>query len=286
MSNAELLMGPSPQSFFSKPFLSDQKVPRGGNCELRDDYKIPSFFMFFPAYKGKLRHLGDRLSYSNYCFKNNTLTLIDRTEDSVTLELSATDAKSYLCNDIYLFFTSSIHQVKMVYFKGVYHITINDLSSNQLTEIGSNGIRVFAFCDNVPRTLASAYKTAKFIMTNPAPEPGVPQSTTKVLFDLSSWGGEIDFDGIAEEHVEFLKTYGNLKMNKTVGYENKVLPVEKYIKSGDFIGLHEVVSGESCLIQYGCGSAISHSSIAIRHPVTNELYVAEAEDRGLLLKTY
>lgn len=28
MSNAELLMGPSPQSFFSKPFLSDQKVPR------------------------------------------------------------------------------------------------------------------------------------------------------------------------------------------------------------------------------------------------------------------
>ena len=85
--------------------------------------------MFFPAYKGKLRHLGDRLSYSNYCFKNNTLTFIDRTEDSVTLELSATDAKSYLCNDIYLFFTSSIHQVKMVYFKGIYHITINDLSS-------------------------------------------------------------------------------------------------------------------------------------------------------------
>ena len=40
------------------------------------------------------------------------------------------------------------------------------------------------------------------------------------------------------------------------------------------------------MIQYGCGLAISHSSIAIRHPVTNELYVAEAEDRGLLLKTY
>ena len=67
MSNAELLMGPSPQSFFSKPFLSDQKVPRGG--KLRDDYKIASFFMFFPAYKGKLRHLGDRLSYSNYCLR-------------------------------------------------------------------------------------------------------------------------------------------------------------------------------------------------------------------------
>ena len=129
MSNAELLMGPSPQSFFSKPFLSDQKVPRGGNCELRDDYKIPSFFMFFPAYKGKLRKVGDRLSYTNYCFKNNTLTMVERTEESVTLELSATEAKSYLCNDIYLFFTSSIHQVKMVYFKGIYHITINDLSS-------------------------------------------------------------------------------------------------------------------------------------------------------------
>ena len=80
--------------------------------------------------------------------------------------------------------------------------------------------------------MASAYKTAKFIMTNPAPEPGVPQPTTKVVFDLSSWG-EVDFDAIAEEHVEFLRTYGNLKMNKRVGYENKVLPVEKYIKSGD-----------------------------------------------------
>ena len=66
MSNTELLMGPSPQTFFSKPFLSNEKVPRGGNCELRDDYKIPSFFMFFPAYKGKLRHIGDSLSFKNY----------------------------------------------------------------------------------------------------------------------------------------------------------------------------------------------------------------------------
>ena len=284
MSNTELLMGPSPQTFFSKPFLSNEKVPRGGNCELRDDYKIPSFFMFFPAYKGKLRHIGDSLSFKNYCFQKNTLTLVDRNEDSISLELTVSDAKSYLCNDIYLFFTSSIHQVKMVYFKGTYHITINDLSTNQLTEIGSNGLRVFAFCDNVPRTLASAYKTAKFIMTNPAPEPGVPKPA-KVLFDFPDWG-EVDFDAIAKEHVEFLKTYGNLKMYKRVGYEDKILPVEKYIKSGDFIGLHEVVSGESCLIQYGCGSAISHSAIAIRHPVTNELYIAEAEDRGLLLKTY
>ena len=152
--------------------------------------------MFFPAYKGKLRHIGDSLSFKNYCFQNNTLTLVDRNEDSISLELTVSDAKSYLCNDIYLFFTSSIHQVKMVYFKGTYHITIDDLSTNQLTEIGSNGLRVFAFCDNVPRTLASAYKTAKFIMTNPAPEPGVPKPA-KVLFDFPEWRSNVDLVGIS-----------------------------------------------------------------------------------------
>ena len=284
LSNAELLLGSDPKSFFSKPFLSEQKVPRGGNCELRTDYQIPSFFMFFPAYKGKLRHLGDTIKYKNHCFKDNTITLIDQTNDSITLELTANNATSYLCNDIYLFFTSSIHQVKMIYFKGTSIITINYLTANQLREINSNGMRIFAFCDNVPRTLTSTYKTANFIMTNPAPEPGEPKQTKFLFSMLPEW--KYDFDAIAEEHVEFLKTYAHLNMKKRVGYENTVLPVEKYIKSGDFIGLHEIVSGESCLIQYGCGSAISHSAIAIRHPVTNELYVAEAEDRGLLLKTY
>ena len=284
LSNAELLLGSDPKNFFSTPFLSDKKIPLGGNCEHRNDYKIPEVFMFFPAFKGKLKKVGERLSFTNHCFKKNTLTMIEQTEDSVTFELTSADASTYLCNDIYLFFTSSIHQVKMVYFKGSYHITLSDLTKNQLLEINVNGVRIFAFCDGVYNTLTSLYKTAEFITTNPAPEPGKPKEEDFILSLLPKW--EYDFDAIEVEHVQFLKTYGNIDMFRRYGYEDKILPVEQYIKSGDFLGLHEVVSGESCLIQYGCGSAISHSAIALRHPVTNELYVAEAEDRGLLLKTY
>ena len=38
------------------------------NCALRDDYKIPNFFNFMPAFKGKVFKIGDRISFGNHCF--------------------------------------------------------------------------------------------------------------------------------------------------------------------------------------------------------------------------
>ena len=280
----------SPLRRLSSKFLSEQKLPMGGNCEHRTDYQIPQLFLGFPAYKGKLQHVGDTLTFVNHCFQENTFTLINQSESSITVSITAANAISYFCNDIYLFFTSSIHQVKIIYFRGSSEVTISSLTPEQIMEINSNGIRIFAFCDDVLKSLASLYKTFDFILTNPAPEKGLTEEQygrTKFIFTLlpHNWK-EVNFEEIEKEHIDFLKTYAHIDVKRRYGYEDKVLPVKDYIKSGDFFGLNEIASGESCLIQYGCGSGASHSAIAIRDPITNELYVAEGEDRGLLIKTY
>lgn len=252
-----------------------------GNCELRTDYDIPRIFTFVPAFKGKINKVGDTIVFTNTCFRTNSLTLSSIENNEVTLTLTAEEKDGYLCNDVYMFFTSTIQQVKLVFLGGVYQVKIEDLSQRQLDEITVNGLRVFSFCDNVYDTLVSLYKTVMFLRTNP--EPGDGESYLYYLFPFLN---NTDYSDIEARHIDFLERYGNFSVSRRYVFEDEVLPVEQYIQSGDYLGLNVVISGESCLIQYGSSSAVSHSAIAIRDPDTDELLVAEIDDRGLFIRPW
>ena len=253
----------------------------GSNCELRNDYDIPRIMTFLPAYKGKVHKVGDTLVFTNTCFRSNSLTLSSIEKGVVTLTMTAEDKDGFLCNDMYMLFTSTIQHVKVLFLGGVYQVRIENLTQRQLDEITVNGLRVFSFCDNIYDTLISLYKTAVFMKTNPQPSDNVNHS-----FNLPQFMTKLEYSEIEESHIDFLERYVNLEITRREGLEDVVLPVEQYIQSGDFLGLHEIISGESCIIQYGSYSAVSHSAIAIRDPDTDELLVAEIDDRGFYIRPW
>ena len=60
MSLLESLLYESQSTFLGEP---------ENNCEKRDDYKIPQFFTFMPAFKGKVSKVGDSITFGNFCLK-------------------------------------------------------------------------------------------------------------------------------------------------------------------------------------------------------------------------
>lgn len=266
MSLLESLLYESQSTFLGEP---------ENNCEKRDDYKIPQFFTFMPAFKGKVSKVGDSITFGNFCFKKNTLTVTSIENGKIELNLEAYEPKSFACNDVYLFHTSSIFHIKTTIVRGNHKVKIT-VTPDQLNEIAVGGLRLFSLCDGFLSTAKSLYKTIKLLLSD------YPQSNKEFV---SLFGKEDkSVEEQEQEHMDFLKVYAGFNITKRGKYENIVLPLEDQIQSGDFLGLSQVINGESCLIQFITGGRISHSAMALK--IDGKLHVVESENRGIFIRTY
>ena len=249
------------------------------NCALRDDYKIPNFFNFMPAFKGKVFKIGDRISFGNHCFRNNTLTILSVEDGKIKLNLEAYNPRNFGCNDVYLFHTSSIFHFKTAIMRGNHKVSIS-VSEDELREIEIGGLRVFSLCDNFINTAKSLYKTVKLLLSDYPQENGEFAALSEIINPKNKKTPEEQ----EKENREFLEKYAGFNLTTRGTFEKKEIPLENLIQSGDFLGLSQVVNGESCLIQFITGGRISHSAMALR--IEGKLYVVESENRGILIRTY
>lgn len=249
--------------------------PVGRICENRKYYDgVSPYFHFFPAHKGKLYKIGDKFNFNNKCFQFNSIEILNITKRELIIKLVTNKPRETLCSDTYLFMTSSIQQVKFIFFKGEHIIRFTDLSETELLEISINGFRVFSFCQNIVYAFWSLLITGNFMSSNP---PLSTQGYMQYLF-------AIPVEKIEDRHTLFLKNYANMEFPIRKGWEDKVIDVEPLIQSGDFFGGAMLSSGESCFILYTSGGQISHSAMALR--VDGELFVVEMEDDGVVFLKY
>ena len=265
-------------------------IPQGDNCANRKDYKIPEIFQYLPAYKGLLKKEGDSLSFKNFCFNKNTITIQKLSKNAITLNIEITESQSYECQDIILLFTSSIIHFKTLSTQVHHKIILKNLQNLQINEIKTNGLKIFTLCDSIEYTISSIIRTFLLIKNNPAPpsypiDPkDDPQDIDFILF--KNMEKYIDYETIEKENINFLKTYANIKVELRPNFNGTALNVEQYIQSGDYFALSHIVSGESIMMQYFTGSAASHSAVALRDPDSNQLYIFESDYRGLFKRTW
>ena len=97
--------------------------------------------MFVPDFKGKVKRMNDSITFSNTCFKRNTLTFISETDKEIILYLEASDSSSLTCFDTYIFQTSTILHISTVFFSGKNTIHIKKLDKDKLNNIHVGGLR-------------------------------------------------------------------------------------------------------------------------------------------------
>lgn len=142
-----------------------------------------------------------------------------------------------LCTDTYIFMLSSIQDFKVILTRGKHIIRFHNLSEAQLLEIKVNGLRVFSFCQNVIYAFWSLLITGNFMTSNP---PKKIQGYLQYLFASPIEKKE-------DKHTLFLKHYSKMEFPIRKGWEDKVIDLEPFIQSGDFLGGAMLSSGESYL---------------------------------------
>ncbi|MCQ2820828.1 MAG: hypothetical protein MJ252_26510 [archaeon] len=241
------------------------------NCAVRKDFDIPDIFMFAPILKGKLFKPGDKISFSNYCFQKSTVELIGYEGGKVRLEITTSNPAKAKCKDTYLFHTASYLTPKIIVQTGTFNLDLI-IDSELYTVLQTQGLRVFSLCESLVDTARSIIATYYFIMGGDTLDENGRHQTILTTNKISDSKHE-------EECLKFHEKYTGERPQLRVGHETDVLDVEKYIKSGDFLGLNVITGGESCLINYITGGAISHAAIAIRRE--GKLGVLESTDGGI-----
>lgn len=265
----EMMSGFTPASPFASSNIKS-------TCEERRTFSGPDFLQFLPQKMAVIRNPDQVVLFSNDCFKKNTIKMISKDKGKIVISLSSSDGTSYFCKDSYLLTTSNRFKVKIVFFKGEHLITLDDVSDDEMLEIGVNGIRVFGFCENIVESIISIYKTYRlFTDTEKEPEqmknyPYYQEKTTEEL---------------EKDHLEFLKKFSNFDIEPRGPMGDTPLPVEDTIQSGDFFGLSEPRSFGSVMLMYFTGGPISHAAMALRLE-NNDLYVVEMKGAGLTISTW
>lgn len=246
-------------------------------CKNRTDFEGPEIFQFFPIKKAIVTKPNEPTTFSNNCFKKNVLTMEyneDKTQAILTLEVS--DPSSKMCKDSYVFTTSSRFNIELAFLHGKHTVKFKKLTQDELREIEINGIRVFSFCENLPDTVISIYKTIKFFMDSKKH----PHNKNYPYYNGKSQ------EQVEREHMEFLRDFGGFDIEDRGDIGNQILPVESAIQSGDFIGLTQIDSFVSTMIMFLSGGHISHAAIALRLGENQELYVAEMKGDGLIIASW
>lgn len=245
------------------------------NCAVRKDFELPDLFMFMPILKGKLFNVGDKFTYANHCFQQNTIEYVGYANGIIRLNIEAYEAKELFCQDSYLFHTPSILHGSMVIIHGSHNIDIT-VTEEQMEEIKIQGLRIFSLCEGLVSTIKSIIATYHFFTKD---------DQNKYLDENGRYQSILttnDNDPSEREQaaLDFREKFCGARPQLREGHESDILPVEKYIRSGDYLGMNVIDSPESCFISYLGGGAASHAALAVR--VEEKLYVLESNDYGVI----
>eukprot|EP00301_Raphidiophrys_heterophryoidea_P018984 c3973_g1_i1.p1 GENE.c3973_g1_i1~~c3973_g1_i1.p1 ORF type:complete len:594 (+),score=163.66 c3973_g1_i1:45-1826(+) len=217
-----------------------------------DDYP---YWRFIPELTGKVIPDGPAIKWDGLCYTGSSAKAVNTNSTTVTITLTLGKAKSLVCSDTFLIsdvtqfglHTYTTHGEKQI----VWTLSSN-LTSSDLWDLHTNGIRVFMFLDPLEELMKSITETA--LLFEPIATKAVSSSA-------------------ASRNLDFLSKYASIHMTKR-NITDVALNASE-INSGDFFGVLRL-DGLDPMLGWAMGSTTGHTTVALRDSETGILYVCES----------
>jgi len=243
------------------------------NWGLASDLDLPSaseypYFRWIPFYGNSStpsRHFINRHKVTfdpQYCFQSGSMwTEYDAENTSrIVIHMELFNKSSFGCRCLLLFATVNKVIVKEFFDPGPHQIDFpvewTALSTSDQYDIERRGIRVLTFLGDLAQTVADVTETA-------------------TLFECLATTRDLKF--CESNNIKFMKEYAGIEMTRRSKETNEVWKDinESLIQSGDFFGVIRL-DGLDPTLAWAMGSATGHTTIAIRDPKDDKLYIAES----------
>lgn len=117
---------------------------------------------------------GEKITFNNTCFQENTVQVIAHTNSTLTLEFDSAKKSGLLCYDWYLIMTVSNFHEHNAAWSGSHQITLSGLNELDWKDINFNGIRIFKMCDSFRNTFKDVVITAEMFLGGFGTNPEIP----------------------------------------------------------------------------------------------------------------
>ena len=223
----------------------------------------PDYWRFAPQFKGAAFMGKGKVTFANHCYKKVTIEILAATEDSVELGLESW-SPSGVCYDTYFIAILNRVHLTAVDFLGTKKITFANLTSSEMFDIQTNGVRVFTFCDGIEDLLKDVLMTVELFAGGFGLDPLIP------------FFGSHTTEEMEKSNVNFISKVMNYTMERRT--TEKINIQESDIHSGDFLAVLRL-DGLDEIIMWGTGGRVGHSTMAlwVEENGTRELYVVESQ---------
>ena len=230
----------------------DEKISK---CEARggkQNIGESDYYTFLPSLQGKLKLEGDKIEFTNECFKSNVATLKEINSKQIVINIDSCDSINFYCRDTYLITTSNYHDIKTVVLHGEHLIILKNPSNDDLDEIKINGIKIFTICEGFIGTLKSLFYSLEMYVGG-------------LGTNMNSWFPFMRpyvTEYMERSNLDMLKRYANINLEERENKNLLDINIEEEIKTGDFLAITRM-DGLDPLIMLGTGAILGHQAIAV-----------------------
>jgi len=238
---------------FIKPDLIDAPA--------RPDLTGKGYFEFIPLFKASVFPSAAPVTFNTSCFLNYSAQMLTFTDAGATLSVSARHKRSLFCHDSMVVASrSSVHFFDFL-FEDTFDARFQWSDPSEVLDIKENGFQVFYLPDGYIGSLLDIWQTYQLVTSVNSFQDGI---------------------NVMKENMNITFT------DRTAPY---FIPDESEIMDGDYIAIfgisntstsHNVAT--SVLISLGTGGHTSHVAICLW--VDDQLYVMEANDKGVIKTPY
>jgi len=229
-------------------------------CEDRAPDSDPSdVLMLLPVFAAQIDGKNPKATYQGRCFEEITFEYVKTSETSFDVNVTTANPKNSLCKDVIFFANTEIQHFEVFFFHGSHRLTFQMNSPEAQADVGQQGIKAFAFCENVIQDIESLWTTLKAFVGGISDHPHIPVIGSHVPPYME------------KANVEFINEALGVQLQKRT---TQIVDIDPdTIQSGDFFGIMRL-DGLDPIIMYGTGSRIGHNTMALRFD--GELYVVES----------
>jgi len=215
------------------------------------------YWAWIPMFQSYVVPGGASASWSNNCFSSTSASATyNAALSQIQVTITTATPASASCADLYLL--SDLHQIQLQLIgqaaAHTFVLNTTTMSSNELHDVLTRGVRVFRFRDDVIQTVIDILETLGMFL-EPLLEASVSEQARLA-------------------NKDFLSLYQQIQPTMSNRTTWRVDVDESYIQSGDFLGIIRL-DGLDPMLAWAMGSTTGHTTVAMRAP-NGTLFVCES----------
>lgn len=132
------------------------------------------FGMLLPVFAAQIDGETPKATYKGRCFEEITFEYVKTSETSFDVNVTTANPKNSLCKDVIFFANTEIQHFEVFFFHGDHRLTFQMNSPEAQADVGQQGIKAFAFCENVIQDIESLFTTLKAFVGGISDHPHIP----------------------------------------------------------------------------------------------------------------